>query len=268
MQLQNDVYIDEATHTYWHRITKCQYVSVSKFLDHFEEKADWDAIALNCSRSKKGKYVGMSKDQILKAWDDNRNKAANHGTRIHKVLEDYAKYFTIAPEDEEFRPMVESIFAEKTQYIRKYQEVILYINFKDQSGKFAGIAGTVDEILIVNKSLLADFEDYKSNINKGIEMFNEKGKTKLFPINHLQDCNYVRYGAQLSLYAYMYQCLTNGGIRSLNIRFIPPENYLMHRKIPCSYILSDIKNMINHFELNHNNCINIIETKIEEPYEI
>ncbi len=260
-KIQDEVYIDESTHTYWHRITKRQYVSVSKFLDHFDPYVDWDKIAGYCAG--KGDYKGMTKAQVLKAWKDNGDIAKNHGNSLHKPLEHYGKYFKIESENEHLRPMIESIFAENTGYIKKYYEVILYVDFKDQSGKFAGIAGTVDEILIVNKSLLADFEDYKSNINKGIEMFNEKGKTKLFPINHLQDCNYVRYGAQLSLYAYMYQCLTNGGIRSLNIRFIPPENYLMHRKIPCSYILSDIKNMINHFELNHNNCINIIETKIE-----
>ncbi len=266
-KIQDDVYIDEKTHTYWHRITKRQYVSVSKFLDYFDEKVDWEAIAKNCAG--KGKYKGMNQADILKAWDDNRDGAAQHGNSLHKPLEHYGKYFKIEPENEHLRPMIESIFSEKTGYVGKYQEVILYINFKDQTGKYAGIAGTVDEILLVNKLGLIDIEDYKSNRNKGIEMYNEKGKTKKFPINHLQDCNYVKYSCQLSLYAFMYQNLTGGVIRSLNIRFIPPGNYLMHRKIPCSYLRTDIANMINHFELNHNDMpIKAIKNEIEQPYEI
>lgn len=259
MKLQNDVYIDEKTHTYWHVSTKRQYVSASKFLDHFEEKEDWSAIALNCSRSKKGKYKGKSQAEILKMWDDNRDSSAKHGTLIHSVLENYSKYFKIEPEYEYLRPMVESIHAEKTGYIRKYQEVILYIDFKSQTGKYAGVAGTVDEIMLVDKKLLASIEDYKTNKSKPISMYHEKGKTKKFPINHLQDCSYVRYSLQMSIYSLMYESITGGTIRDLNIRYIPPHDYLAHYKIPCGYYKSDVINMLNYFELNYN------ESKFDKP---
>lgn len=252
MQLQKEVVIDAATHRYTHVVTQREYISVSKFLEYFDEKVDWEGIARNCAG--KGKYKGMTQAMILKAWDENRDKAAKHGTNIHAALESYSKYCKINPEHESMRPMIESINSEKTEYIRKYQEVILYIDFKDKSGKYAGLAGTVDEILLVNKNGLVVVEDFKTNLT-GIKYFNEKNHYMKFPLTHLQSCNYNKYCLQLSAYSFMYELMTGGSIRQLQIRFIPSDNFLNHYKIPVPYMKDCIISMIDTFEKVYNGVV-------------
>jgi hypothetical protein len=227
MSIQNEVFLEPVSHTY-SNLSGRKFTSVSKVLESVSEKVDWSAIAGKVAG--KGKFAGMTKEDILLAWDKNRDKAANHGTRIHNALERYSKEFKILSEDEDLTPMIKSIASTYVDYYQTFDEACL---FSDQYG----VAGTADKILQIKKgSPFVDIEDFKTNISKGIEFFNKDNKYLISPVSHLQDCNFNKYSLQLSIYGLMYETLTGGKVRNLWIRFIPADNPMGHYRIMIPYL--------------------------------
>lgn len=252
--LQNLVYIDKKSHRYFNRETGQELISWSRFIENFFPKFDSRKISAMCAG--KGKYAGMSQDDVLAEWDGKRNAAADHGTRIHDTLEYFSKNFKIKPGCEDLEPMVLSVFAEYKEYSKIYPEEVLY--YSDI------LAGTPDNIFFVDHTPNSpfDIEDFKTNLDKGIEFVpSKKVKEKwcLYPIEHLPNCSYTKYALQLSMYAYMFECISGRKCRQLRIRFIPPEDKLRHICIPVPYLKNDVMNMIAEYE---NIKLNVKEPEI------
>ncbi len=242
--LQNRVILRKEDHTYIDTETGDKLISWSRFIDNFFHKFD-PAIAKNCAG--KGKYVGMTEADVLKSWEVNRDKAAGHGTRIHDANETYSKTFTIAQENKDLEPMLMSISAEHKGYYQVYDEEVLALIEE-------GIAGTADKIFLLNnrKDSPFDVEDFKTNLDKGIEFIpGEKVKDKWckYPINHLPNCSYTKYALQLSMYAYMFSKWSGRKPRKLQIRYIPPGDMLQHVVIPVTYLLMEVKALISEWQL-------------------
>ncbi len=255
MSIQNYVSLRASDHRYFD-LDDREYSSVSKVLNGIEEKVDWEAIAGNCAG--KGKYKGMSKAEVLAAWDANKNVAANHGTRNHNALERYSKEFNILPEDMDLEPMIKSIAATYVDYYQVHDEACLY------SEKY-GVAGTADKILIVAKgSRFVDIEDFKTNLNKGIVFNNSSNKYFLDPVSHLQNCNFNRYALQLSIYGLMYENLTGNRVRNLWIRFIPADNPLDHYRIMIPYMKYDAEAILAKHAYGNNVTILPFPVSAEE----
>ncbi len=103
MLFQQDIYLKEDTHQYFHRTTGEQYTSVSKLLGLVQEPFD----AQKRSRMSAGKLIREDKTgalldvetvaaQLRQDWKKKGTDAADHGTNLHQVLEDYGKT-TLAP---------------------------------------------------------------------------------------------------------------------------------------------------------------------------
>ena len=232
--VQSEVSIRKETHQYFDTAGN-EYVPVSRILDSLEEKFDAQMISASCAG--KGQYAGMSQQQVLKAWDDNRIKASDHGTRIHDALERFTQHFQIQESDNDLEPMLKSIANEYIGYHRAHSEIVLYSPMFANMG--LRVAGTADRVLVTSpKGGYVDLEDYKTNLSKGIQFYSQdkkgKGTNKYYsdPLGHLQDCNYNRYCLQLAIYGLMYEELTGAKIRSMWIRFIPADDPLNHRRIP------------------------------------
>ncbi len=252
MSIQREVTLRHSDHRYTD--TKGEiYTSVSKLLSEYEHKTDWVEVAGKVAG--KGKFAGMDKASVLKLWDDKKNKAANHGTKIHNALERYSKKFEILEEDKDLEPMIKDIQSTYKDYYQVYDECTLY------HPKYM-VAGTSDKILIPKKnSSYFDIEDFKTNIARGIEFHNKDNKYMLAPVDHLQEANYNRYSLQLSLYAYMMEELTGMKCRSMWLRFVPADNPMGHYKIPCNYMKSDAIAMLEHFSQSKVHQVKILETR-------
>lgn len=253
--LQNRVILRKEDHTYIDTETGDKLISWSRFIDNFFPKFD-PKIAKNCAG--KGKYVGMTEKQVLDSWEKNRDKAAGHGTRIHDANETYSKEFTIAEENTDLEPMLMSIKAEHKQYYQVYDEEVLALIEE-------GIAGTADKIFLLNnrKDSPFDMEDFKTNIDKGIEFVpGEKVQEKWcrYPIDHLPNCSYTKYALQLSMYAYMFSLWSGRKPRKLQIRYIPPQDMLQHVVIPVPYLLMEVKALISEYRLIKSNEKNVRPT--------
>ena len=238
--IQNKVYINKEQHRYFDYAGN-EFTSVSKILSMVKEP--FDEKRLSAMTAKK---LGVTQADVLADWKKKRDDAAGHGTRIHDAIEEYKNFFTIKPSNMDLEPMLKSIAQEHSGYARCYSEALLYSPSFEKLGIRA--AGTTDQILKVStRSRYVDIEDYKTNLRNGIEFHSKYNKYLLGPVSHMQECNYNTYSLQLSIYALMYEELTGDLIRSLYIRFIPPNNPLGHYRIPVPYMKLEAWAVLNYF---------------------
>lgn len=238
---QNKVFLEPIKHEYWNLDFSKQYTPASKVLDSVTPKEDWNSIAGKIAG--RGKFSGLNKGQVLKLWSDNAKKSTDHGTRIHKSLENFSKDFTIHPEDQELEEMIRGIHEGYKDYYRSFDEECLY-------SEYYGVAGTSDKMLQRKRgSKQICIADYKTSLSKGkITYHNKDGKYLLGPVAHLQDCSYVRYCLQESIYGVLYEELTGGTVEEMWVTFIPADNPKDFFKIPAVYMRTDAINILEHFK--------------------
>jgi hypothetical protein len=234
----NLVKLDHDTHTYSNAKGE-QYLSVSKFLSLLSEKFE-DTNA----------YASAS-EETRKQWKAKGKVAADHGTTIHNALELYNQTGQILLENAALEPVIKSIMTAYKDYHQSYDEVCLY------SDEYR-VAGTTDKICTLSnrKDSEVDLADFKTNLKGIITMHSDYKKRLFYPLDHLHDCNYVKYSLQLSLYAYFFEQLTGRRIRKLYIHFIPPNDMLGHYKIPVMYMKTDVKIILDHYR---SQILNLVE---------
>ena len=86
------IQFDEGPHIYTNDDSSDGYVSVTTFNHANFEQFDADAIIKGIMSSKRwtqSKYYGQTADEIKAGWDNNRDKAAAAGTKMHYDIECY-----------------------------------------------------------------------------------------------------------------------------------------------------------------------------------
>lgn len=214
-----------------------EYLSVSKVLSLLSEPFDRGIAKFSA------KKLGITEEEVLASWDKKRDDAAAHGTRMHDALELYSKTGQILVENAEMEAAIKSVLAEYSEYNRCHEEVALY------SEKYR-VAGTTDKICVLSnrKDSMVDIADYKTNVEKGIEFVSKYNKWFYEPFSHLQDCNYIKYSFQLSIYAWMFENLTGRKVRRMFLHFIPKDNPLQHQIIPVMYMKNDVELLFKTYE--------------------
>jgi len=212
----NRILFDEPTHTYTID-GDSSYTSVTTYVHEHFEKFDADKIIDNMMKSKKwqqNKYYGCSKEEIKKMWDDNRDKAACEGTKLHYDIECFYN----------------NIFNDNDTIEYKY-----FMNFKDKFSDLIPyrtewtvfheelkIAGSIDMIFENEKGELQIY-DWKRS--KGISKSNSWNKfSKTECIEHLPDSNYWHYSLQLNIYKYILEKKYNKKVTELYLVCLHPEN--------------------------------------------
>lgn len=238
--LDSYVYLRPEDHQYFDRDGR-RYESVSAFRARFKKPFD-RSIAFNCAG--KGEYEGMTADQVLAHWDQNRDNRAGIGTNFHDALERFEKTSVILPEDEHLRPAILSILSEYSGYHRVYQEQVLY----DTEHM---IAGTADKVCVTSQyhDSVLDLTDFKTNAKEvHVKDIDKHGKLQhkyfLHCLSHLLESKYSDYSLQLSTYAYFLEKQTGRRIGSLRIHFIPTEDPLNHFMIPVPYMKFEVMAML------------------------
>lgn len=226
----SNVVLEPITHTYMDN-KGLSYLSVSKFLEMLSERFE-DTFAY--------KRADLN---TKTEWKTKGELAKNHGTNIHQALELYNNTGYILQENIHMEDVIKSILAEYGSYNKCYDEICLY------NDKYR-IAGTTDKICTISnrKDCEVDIVDFKTNISKGIYYVNDYKKRMYAPLDHLQDCNYVKYSLQLSIYAYFFEELTGRKVRQLHIHFIPPNDMMNHVKIPVIYMKNDVKLLLDQYK--------------------
>ena len=180
------------------------WISVTSFISKFKHSFDAKSVAEKSSKSKKSKWYGMSVEDILKAWDNESNRAIQQGNWYHNQREaDLLELSTINRYGVELpivRPLTENdIKYAPSQKLEQglYPEHFVYL-------KSAGICGQSDLVEVANGCVnITDYKTNKEIKNKSYKNWEGVSQKMLFPVSHLDDCNFWHYSLQLSTYMYI-----------------------------------------------------------------
>jgi hypothetical protein len=183
---------------------KIEWLSVTSLVSLFKIPFDKEGQALKSSRNKRSKWHGLSVQEIIEIWDKNNSVALDLGTWYHNEREqDIVSCDTIGRlglNIPVYKPIEENgikIAPEQNLVEGIYPEHMVFL-------KSGGICGQADRVEVIQNVL--NIYDYKTNkeIKKESYKNYEGVSSKMFePINHLDDCNYIHYALQLSIYMYI-----------------------------------------------------------------
>ena len=227
----------EDTHQYINIETNEEYCSVSKLLGRYKEKFDAENISKWVAKKR-----GISQEEILKEWEDNKNFACDRGTDFHAALENYVKYGEVGPL---YKKIIEKFQLKVEKYIPNiseiYSEKLLYNHdFK--------IAGTSDLLFELEDGtfIIGDFKT-----NKKFRFGSDYGKWMKAPLNHLSECEFNIYALQLGIYGFMNEILTKKKCKGLLIFWLD-MNTGNWEVIPTNFMKHEIILMLNHYKKNIN----------------
>jgi len=181
-----------------------EWLSVTSLISQFKQGFDAEKMSQKSSKNKKSKWYGMTPEDIRAAWKAEANRATTLGTWYHNEREkDLCSFTTIERQDVTvpiYKPIeLMGIKYSPDQKISDgvYPEHLVYL-------RSAGICGQSDLVEVVKGDV--HITDYKTNKEIKTEGFTSwDGKTQKMesPLSHLDDCNYIHYALQLSMYMYM-----------------------------------------------------------------
>tara|TARA_Y100000310_G_scaffold337551_1_gene424887 strand:- start:657 stop:1331 length:675 start_codon:yes stop_codon:yes gene_type:complete len=174
-------------------------VSVTQFLDKYFRKFDEDKWS-----KKFALKDNVSQDTILKEWERRRKRACEYGTYIHEQIENLIN-------EERYNSSLKEI--EQTKHLLKLFKGDITSEFRIYSEEL-GIAGTID--CVVEKDDNVYILDWKTG-EKPITKESKYSIKALKPIEHLDDCNYIRYSLQLGLYKYILEKEYNKKVKGMGI---------------------------------------------------
>lgn len=169
--------------------------SVGTLIETYSPKIDWDKKAKD-----KAKELGVPKDDILKEWEEARNKGIAKGKALHERKhseylgqDNYISYEYMKLDDEFVYSPENYIVSEGYIYDEKP-----FVHPKYQ------LVGIPDRVAIVDgKVNIDDFKSDKAIYLTAKTFKNGRFTTKqkmLPPVAHLDYCNYIKYCLQLSFY--------------------------------------------------------------------
>lgn len=210
------MFFKQSTHQYI--INGKAYKSWSSIIKLVEPEKDWDKIAEKCSLDKKSKYYKKTVAEIRAEWAEKGRISRERGTLFHSLKEnedisstDKPVYYTLTEDD------VKPIRSLETLEDGIYPELTLYNN------EFQA-CGTADKVIIETIAGIryVDVIDYKTSENIETESyFNPKEKRfdcLKSPLQHVMDCNFMKYSLQLSMYAFFLE----------KYNFVPRKLILSH----------------------------------------
>ena len=223
------IIFDEKSHTYTNSKTNEKYISVTTLLSEYKQPFDKDKHSLRVAERE-----GVSQELVLEMWDKENKKATTHGTKIHKLMENYVSF---GEEESDYKWLYKSYDKVVSYSIDKFKKIYSENLLSNDEYK---IAGTAD--LIYDHGDFFTIGDFKTNKRFNFTSgFNDFFKT---PVEHLPYCEFNNYALQMSMYAYMYEKTSGKRCKKIIVFYLDEDEW---RPIHCNYLKSDIQNIINHY---------------------
>jgi len=190
-----------------------------------------------------------NKEALLKEWEEKRETSCIRGTAIHKAheLEHLAgttKELKSLKLGGKFNTNITNKIVAGEQNV--YPELLLSRISDDGELRVAGQAD-----LIIIDGLDVYVLDYKTNKKIDMKSFYDprlKKSAKLkYPLNNLDDCNFMHYSLQLSTYAWMIEKLDSRfNIKKLMLIHIDHSDIITEYE--CQYLKSDVERMLAYYK--------------------
>ena len=247
------VCFNEKNHIYWNEDNNEKYISVTTLIERFGQPFDkefWSAYKalekllpsdswkmekkslLNSHRFNKEildvydirqKDFNKAQQDILDEWDKTNREACERGTKIHAQLE---KSMYKMGNDVSLKKfgVGGKFICDKDRTTLDLENGVYpeYLIYRTSDDGLLKIAGQID-LLVKNGNEIIVI-DYKTNKeikqHSGFDTQSRQTAKMLYPLNNLEDCNYMHYTLQLSTYAWM--------IQKLNPEFIIKDLILVH----------------------------------------
>jgi len=183
------VVFNEEDHTYIIEETKQKLKSCTQFIHEFIPEFEKDRISKRVAEK-----CGLTQEEILQQWEDEKNLACDLGTQVHA----YAESFLLGNKLPKITNEKAKIFLNGLDPVLAYlkNEYELVDSEKIIFSPRLGISGTID--LLMRKGNRIYIFDWKTNKKIKTEGFNHQ--KCLYPIEHLEDCNLNHYSLQLNIY--------------------------------------------------------------------
>jgi hypothetical protein len=202
------------------------YKSCTTWVKSFFEKFDSDAIITRMMSKpdwSTNKYFGMTKKEIKDLWYKNGQEAAQYGTDMHAVIEDYYNGIIRNCDKHEYEYFKQ--FAKDHEHLRPFRtEMMIY----DEDIR---ICGSVD-MLFQNEDGTISIYDWK--FAKELNMTSSYRKKALPPFQHMDDCNYTHYSLQLNMYRIILERKYGFKIRDMYLIF-------MHKNLSDNYVKVEVE---------------------------
>jgi ATP-dependent exoDNAse (exonuclease V) beta subunit len=231
---------EEGPHIYTVCGERGTYTSVTTWnhshFSHFDANGIIDKILKNKRiNDPTYKYYGKTKKEILKEWDDNRDKAANAGTKMHYDIECYFNRLNVKNDSIEFSYFMN--FVKDYPDLKPYRTewMIYYEELK--------LSGSVDMIFENPDGTLQIYDWKRCQEIKHEDPFN---KTAITPcISHLQDSNFWHYALQLNMYKTILENKYDKKVTDLYLVCIHPDNvYKNYQRIKVPFLEKEMKDLI------------------------
>ena len=279
-KVNGDVGFIESTHTYKNLTDdSIKYTSVTTMIEKYGKPFDREFVSkykalerlipANEWKKEKGgiwksrkvsddflEVHNITKDQlnkvqqdILDEWQETNRVACERGTKIHAELEN--SFYKTGKDISLQKFGIGGKFTCKKDYSDldlEYGVYPEYLIYYDNPKINLHIAGQID--LIVKNGNDIWIIDHKTNAKIDLKgYYNSSTRTTdrmLFPLGHLDECNYNHYQLQLSTYAWMLQKIhPEFVIKGLILNHYDHDG--RNTLYNCSYLKDDVEKMLKHF---------------------
>jgi len=238
-----DISFEEGPHIYTVLGDRGGYTSVTTWNHRHFSEFNSDKIITNILNSKKWdtdstyKYYKMTRDDINKMWDNNRDQAAQAGTKMHYDIECYYNKQDVVNDSVEFQyfrkfteDMSDDLKPYRTEWMVYYEELKL--------------SGSID-MIFENPDGTLQIYDWKRC--KEIQHETNFGKYATTPcISHLPDTNFWHYALQLNVYKTILEHKYGKKVTNLYLVCMHPDNpYQTYDRIEVPFLNSEISDLFN-----------------------
>jgi hypothetical protein len=189
---------NEADHSYRIKETGDLLTSVTTIIKRFTPPFDTLKMAQLMIDKRKPAYVGMTLEEIIESWKNKASHAALEGTLLHSYAELWpeTKGYGFHPKTPRVLSMCEQVDRLFPKLLKRFRiieaEKIVF-------SASLGLAGQIDLVMADDAAQQGIIIDWKTNGKVLTDSESAFGKM-LSPIDHLANCDVVRYGLQLALY--------------------------------------------------------------------
>ena len=224
---------DAAAHSYKNPFTGEIYISATTLIGKFKKPFDVEAISKRIAERE-----GVSPEEIKRRWKKINNDSKEYGQTIHGIVEEYNKTKTIV---DGYEDLIKSY--NKLGVLSEQDELLVEEKVFNHEYK---LAGTADIIRIEDGG---GFSVFDLKTNKKFNLYNTYSEYLMNPLSHLTSCEYTTYGLQLSLYAFMFQCMTGRKVNQLGV-FYYDRKHDAFTYYPVPYMKTDVKEMLHYAQAN------------------
>lgn len=195
------------------------YMSATTFIHKVFPEFDTDRIIAGIKKRNTPKYIGMSYQEIKDLWEENKNKAAVEGTRMHYNIELESNNQPVDDDTIEYKHYLK--FRKDYPYLIPYRtEWTIY-------DKKYRIAGSIDMIYLDIRDGTYHIYDWKRSKQLWAQAYFDDD-VGYPPLDHLPNTNLWHYHLQLNLYKHILEKNYGIKIKTLYLCRCHPDNKSYH----------------------------------------